>query len=66
MTLTLRKVRNKNEYVIKDDGKIVKTLESREDAVEYFVKYREELEKKVEKVEKVEKKKKKVKPVVKN
>jgi len=64
MTLTLRKVRNKNEYVIKDDGKIVKTLESREEAVDYFVKYREELGKKVEKTEnKV--KKKAVKPVVK-
>jgi len=41
MTLTLRKVRNKNEYVIKDNGKIVTTLESREEAVDYFVKYRE-------------------------
>jgi len=65
MTLTLRKVRNKNEYVIKENGKIVQTLASREDAVDYFVKYRDELLNKVEKTEnKV--KKKAVKPVVKN
>ena len=55
MTLTLRKVRNKNEYVIKENGKIVKTLASREDAVDYFVKYRDELKKTELEKEKAEK-----------
>jgi hypothetical protein len=39
MTITIRKVRGKDLYAIKEDGKLLKSFEHREDAIKYFEEY---------------------------
>ena len=39
MTITIRKVRGQNLYAVKEDNKLLKSFEHKEDAIKYFEEY---------------------------
>lgn len=41
MKITIRKVRNKDSYVVKEDGKLIEEFETKDKAIEFFNNYKE-------------------------
>ena len=39
MKITIRKVRGKNSYVVKNDGRLIKSFETKKEAEEYYNDY---------------------------